>query len=256
MRKHLSHHLIIQGIATVALVSLGVNRATAQTVVASDTAANYSGAGFTGNQDQGFGFGTWVLSTSGGGSYISGDAPPNFGIWNGAGNGSSTAIRSFNSSLSVGQTFSVGLMFVNLDTSANRNALELEDSSGNVLFSYWHQGGDGADGHYTDAGVTGGVATGFAYDFQHLDSYSLTLTSATTYTFTDVTTSQSINGTLAGTVSQVELLRANDSASAPSNGQDFKFNNLQITEVPEPTSLALVGVGAGLLFLMRRRPVV
>jgi hypothetical protein len=253
MRKHLSHHLIIQGIAAIALVSLDVNRAAAQTVVASDVAANYSGTGFTGNQ--GSGFGTWVLSTSGGGSYISGDAPPNFGLWNGAANASSTAIRPFNSSLSVGQTFSVSLMFVNLDTSANMNALELEDSSGTVLFSYWHQGGDGNDGWYTDSSVTGGVATGFAYDFQHLDSYSLTLTSSTTYTFTDVTTSQSINGTLAGTVNQVEFLRANDSASAPSNGQDFKFNNLEITEVPEPTTFALVGVGASVLFLMRRRSV-
>ncbi|HWD91943.1 MAG TPA: PEP-CTERM sorting domain-containing protein [Verrucomicrobiae bacterium] len=252
MRKHLLPQLVIPAIAAMSVMGLDVGRVSAQTVTnAYDVAANYSGTGFTGNQ--GFGFGAWTLSTSGGGSYISGDAPPNFGIWNGAGNSSSTATRSFNLSLSVGQTFSVGLMFNSLDTSANQNALELEDSSGNVLFSFWHQGGDNNDGWYTDSGVTGGVAAGFAYDYQHLDSYALTLNSPTTYTFSDLTTSQSVSGTVNGTISQVEFLRANQSASAPPNGQDFKFNNLEISEVPEPGTLALAGMGVGLLFLMRRR---
>lgn len=227
------------------------NRSSAQAVTnAFDVAQNYAGTGFTGNQ--GTGFGAWTLSTSVGGSYISGDTPKNFGIWNNTANGSSTALRPFNSSLSVGQTFSVQLEMIHLDTSANQNVFSLLNSSGQVLFSYWHQGGDNANGHYTDAGVIGGVATGFSYDFSHMDSFSFALTSATTYTFSDLSTGASFSGTVSDTISQVEFLRVNQSASAPSDGQDFKFNSLTITEVPEPSSLAIVLVGAG-VFVFRCR---
>src|SRR5262249_52684118 len=142
---------IVFGILGTATLVFATRSAFAQVTKAFDAAQNYTATGFTGNQ--GFGFGAWTLSTPGGGSYISGDTPPNFGIWNNTGNAASTALRSFNSSLSVGQTFSVQLEMNHLDTSANQNAFSLLNSSGQVLFSYWHQGGDNADGHYTDAGV-------------------------------------------------------------------------------------------------------
>ncbi|HTI98765.1 MAG TPA: PEP-CTERM sorting domain-containing protein, partial [Dongiaceae bacterium] len=109
---------------------------------------------------------------------------------------------------------------------------------------------------YSDAGVTDGAATGFAYDYQQLDLFSFTLNSTTTYTFTDQKTGAHFDGTLSGTISQVEFLRDNESASNPSNGQDFKFNTLQITtSVPEPTALALGGLGCGLLLWGRRQKV-
>src|ERR1700744_477231 len=77
-----------------------------------DVASNYGS--FAGKQ--GFGFGAWAVPTTGGGKYISGDAPPYFGIWNSTANSVSTSVRSFNSTLAVGQTFSVQLMMNNLDT--------------------------------------------------------------------------------------------------------------------------------------------
>ncbi|HEY1790520.1 MAG TPA: glycoside hydrolase family 76 protein, partial [Verrucomicrobiae bacterium] len=119
-------------------------------IIAQDSATNYnSTVGFTGNQ--GFGFGPWVLSTVGGGSYISGDTPPLFGIWNNTSNSQSTASRVFNMPLPVGGSFLAQMEMTTLDTAANQNEFELQDANGNVLFSYWHQGGDSSNGHYTDA---------------------------------------------------------------------------------------------------------
>jgi alpha-glucosidase len=231
-------------IATLILFIAVVGPAPAQTTIAYDVAANYTNSGFAGNQ--GFGFGAWALNTPGGGDYISGTTPPYFGISNNTEGSASTAVRPFSSSLSVGQTFSVQLMMNTLTTTGNINALELLDSSGNVLFSYWHRGTDYANGWYTDSTVTGGTATGFKYDFTEMDSFAFTLTSPTAYTFSDLSTGASINGTVDGTISQVEFLRTNQSGSNPSNGQDFDFNTLVITSPAQATglsSLAYEGFG-------------
>ncbi|HTI98764.1 MAG TPA: immunoglobulin domain-containing protein [Dongiaceae bacterium] len=188
-----------------------------------DVAANYSG--FTGNQ--GFGFGPWTVSTAGGGSYIGGGNLPLFAIWNSTAFAQSTAVRPFNAALPVGGSLLVQLQMNNLDTGSNTNSLELQDANGNVLFSYYHVGGDNNDGWYTDANGTG-VATGFAYDYSQVDAFAFTLTSATTYTFTDLATGASFSGTLSGApITQVTFLRANGDSS-PGNGQDFKFTGLTI----------------------------
>lgn len=223
-----------------ALVSVAASATAQVSTSAYDVAANYGS--FTGNQ--GFGFGTWILNTPGGGKYISGDSPPYFGIWNSTTNSASTAVRPFNSSLSVGETFSVQLMMNTLDSSSNTNGFNLQDAAGNVLFSYWHAGGDQADGHYTDALVTNGASTGFAYDYQQMDSFAFTLTSPTTYTFADLSTGAGFAGTLAGSaIAQVTFFRANGDTT-PGNGQDFKFNTLTITapaQAPGGSSLAYEG---------------
>lgn len=215
---------------TVALAAMlsafGANSTHADTI-ASDIAANYTATGFTGNQ--GFGFGTWAISTPGGGKYISNEATPAFGIWNTTANSASTATRPFTSSLAVGQTFYVQLQMNNLDGALNTNGFKLQDASGNTLFSYWHQGGDNADGHYSDAGVNSGTAAGFAYDYLQMDSFAFTLTSPTTYIFTDVTKGTNLTGTLSGvSIAQVTFFRGNGNVT-PVNGQDFKFNSLNIT---------------------------
>lgn len=193
---------------------------------ANDVASSYSA--FTGNQ--GFGFGPWVLSTPGGGSYINGN-PSLFAIWNGAASGVSTAVRPFNSPLPVGGSFLVQLQMNGME-SGSTNGFELQDASGNVLFSYWHEGGDAelGNGHYSDAGVTGGTATNFWYHFQQVDSFAFTLNSPTTYTFTDLTSGASLTGTISGEpITQVTFVRANlAGGTQPPNGQDLKFNALMI----------------------------
>jgi len=164
-------------------------------VLAQDSATNYVGTGFTGNQ--GFGFSPWVLNTVGGGSYISGNVPPLFGIWNTAANAQSTAFREFILPLPVGGSFAVQLEMNNLDTTANQNGFLLQDANGNAVFTYWHQGSDNSNGHYTDADGTG-TAIGFAYDYGQLDSFKFSLNSATNYTFYDLTTGRSFSGNLSG----------------------------------------------------------
>jgi hypothetical protein len=214
-------------------------------ILAQDSATNYLGTGFTGNQ--GFGFGPWVLNTTGGGSYLSGDVPPLFGLWNNTANAQSTASRNFVLPLPVGGSFNVQLQMNTLDTTANQNGFSLQDANGNTLFSYWHQGTDGSNGHYTDANGTG-LALGFAYDFGQLDSFKFTLNSATHYTFTDITISKSWSGRLSdAAVSGVTFFRLNGS-NTPSNGQDFKFSDLAITvapATPTPTPLGVKNTAQG-----------
>src|SRR6202012_5319977 len=115
-----------------------------------------------------------------------------------------------NSTLAVGKTFSVQLMMNNLDTPANTNGFKLQNAAGKVLFSFWHQGGDNANGHFTDGGVTNGAATGFAEDQSQMDAFAFTLTGPTNYTFADLTTGTSITGTLSDTnITQITFFRAN-----------------------------------------------
>jgi len=185
-----------------------------------DVAANYST--FTGNQ--GFGFGPWTLSTAGGGSLLSGGM---FDIWNSAAAGQSTATRTFNAPLAVGGNFLVQLKLNTLEAANMQNGFQLQDSAGNVLFSFWHQGGDGPDGHYSDASGTG-TATGFARDFAP-NNFAFVLTSSTTYTFYELTTGASLSGTLSGAdISKVAFVRANLVEATTTGGQDLQFNTLVI----------------------------
>jgi hypothetical protein len=209
-------------------------------ILAQDSATNYDPAiGFTGNQ--GFGFGSWILSAIGGGCYLSSDVPPLFGLWNSGANSQSTASRAFNLPLPIGGSVAVQLEMNSLDTAANQNGFSFQDASGNALFTYWHQGGDNANGHYTDANGTG-AAPGFAYDFGHPDNFQFTLTGITNYVFADLTTGRSFNGRLSGAaIDAITFFRING-AGTPSNGQDFKFSNLAITVIPGRPSPAAIRV--------------
>lgn len=211
-------------------------------LIAEDAATNYFAHGFNGNE--GFGFGPWTLGTAGGGAYVSGDNPALFGLWNSAVNGASTATRPLSSPLAAGQAFTVQLQMNTLDFPSNTNAFQLQDDGGNVVFSYYHQGGDNADGHYTDATGTH-PATGFAYNYNQVNRFTFRLDSATHYTFTDQRTGASVTGSLSGAaISQVAFLRANGSSGTTSNGNDFKFGGLAIY-VPTNLPVALSPANSG-----------
>lgn len=241
------------------LLVMAATQASAQITNAYDTASNPVYDGDFEGINGGFGFGgSWTLNTPGGGHYANGGF---FGLWNnGYGtNTGSYANRLFGSSLSVGQAFSTSFQNGHLNSSLEQGGFNLEDSSGNILFSFWQQGGNNADGNYADANGAG-TATGFAYDFGATDTYAFSLDSATSYTFTDLATSASFTGTLAGTIDQVQFFRQNladDPATGGGGGTDFRIADLGITSVPEPSTLALVGLGgAGIVFsFIRRRKV-
>jgi hypothetical protein len=210
-------------------------------LIAEDFATNYFVGGFTGNN--GFGFGPWTLSTAGGGSYISGGSPALFGIWNSAANGKSTATRPLNSPLAAGQAFLAQLKFNTLDGPNYTNAFQLKDAGGNVLFGYYHVGGDNANGHCVDA-AGDHVATGFAYNYGQLNRFMFVLNTGAAYTFTDLSTGASVSGTLSGAaISQVTFLRANGSSATINNGNDFNFNGLVIY-TPTNLPVALAGDGS------------
>lgn len=249
----------IQCLTGVAAMITAVNCAYADATIAYDVATNSPYSGSFSGLNGGFGFGTWSTSTSGGGSYIGLDGGvAYFGLWNngyGAGTGS-FATRTFNSPLSVGQTFSTSFKTGHLNSNLEREGFNLEDSLGNILFSYWQQGGNNADGNYLDAGGAG-TATGFAYNFNNLTEFEFVLDSANNYTFTDLATSAVLTGTISGTVNQVEFFRQNldgDPNTGGGGGTDFRIRDMSITAAPEPSVLALAGLGVvGLFFSARRR---
>lgn len=253
--KNNSKHIIC-GIVGMAVVALAANYSHAQ-IIAYDAATNSIYSGSFSGLNGGFGFGAWNISTPGGGSYVGGGY---FGLWNNAtlpGN-YSQATRTFDSALTVGDSFTTSYLNQTLNGSSEWEGFRLLDSSGNVLFGYWQQGGNGSDGNYLDAGGAG-IATGFAYNFNTVNSYQFTLTSSSTYTFTDLSTSASFDGILSGTVDQVQYFReslAGDPNNGGGGGTDFRFFDMQITAtpVPEPSIFALAGMGGmGILLMARRR---
>ena len=251
---------IMQCVAgTIALV-FAANGSHAQ-AIAYDVATNSTYSSSFSGLNGGFGFGAWSVSANGGGSYVGQDGGVTyFGLWNnsyGAGTGS-FATRTFNSPLSAGQAFSTSFKTGHLNSSLEQEGFNLENSSGNILFSYWQQGGNNADGNYLDANGAG-TATGFAYNYNSLGGFVFTLNSATTYTITDLATAASFSGTISGTIDQVQFFRQNlagDPATGGGGGTDFRIYDLGITTVPEPTSIAMAGLGGlGMLWAMRRRAV-
>ncbi len=239
-----SWKVAISGIAVGTGLLLLAQAASAQTTNALDLASDaaYFNDGppnglSPGGQNGGSGFGAWSFTVnSSGGAFMSSTGPSgaSFDLWNNSYNASTYAIRPFNSPLSAGQSFSVQLCLNSLDGTANTNMLAMEDASGHVLFSYYHLGGDNNNGHYTDATTSSGTAVNFPYDYQQFDTFTFTLNSATSYTFTDNKTGASVSGVISGgPITQVAFIRGNGQEN-PSSGQDFQFDTLQIVTTAGP----------------------
>ncbi len=185
-----------------------------------------------GGQNGGFGFGAWTFTVNNnGGAFIAGSGPSgaSFDLWNTSGQSTTVAVRPFDSALAPGQSFSVEIQLNSLDSASQSNILALQDVNGNTLFSYYHTGyeANANNGEYTDASTSSGSAIGFEYNYQNFSSYTFTLNSPTTYTFTDNTYGASFSGVISGSIAQVAFIRGN--GNPPGNGQDFQFDELMIT---------------------------
>lgn len=234
-------------ILTLAAALLIADAAPAQTTNAFDQASGtaYAGDGppnglSPGGQNGGFGFGAWTFTVQNtGGAFIQNNGPSgdSFDLWNTTANSSTLAVRPFNSPLAAGQSFMVSIRLNSLDGIANTNEIALEDSSGNILFAYWHYGfeANANNGEYSDATTNDGSAVNFQYAYQQFETFTFTLNSPTAYTFTDNSTGASFTGTISNSqIAQVAFIRFNG-AHAPGNGQDFQFDQLQITSSSPPT---------------------
>jgi PEP-CTERM motif len=172
------------------------------------------------------------------------------------------AIRPFTGALAAGQAFSFVEQLNNGSNPGNGGpsnlGFSLDDSSGNVLFDFAAQGG-GPGYLLTDATQTAVPETTVPYNYHSIDTFSFALNSvgptSAAYTFTasggNVSGgTQSFTGTismLTGGITQADIYNNNGG-----EGSDVQFDDLAITNVPEPVSFGLAGLGAASLLARRR----
>jgi hypothetical protein len=274
-----NRRMLLLGINTALLGGLvGVAHAS---LVASDNITNnppYSGYINFNGLNGGSGFGPWSATSVSGGT--GGDftwfntpltSPGNgggFDIYDNGiqGGGSATdefaAIRPFSGALAAGQAFSFNEQLNNGSNPGNGGpcnlGFSLDDSSGNALFNFAVQGG-GPGYLLTDATQTAVPETTVPYNYHGIDTFSFALNSvgatSASYTLTasgaNVTGgTQSFTGTismLTGGITQADIYNNNGG-----DGSDVQFDNLAITNVPEPVTFAIVGLGAASLLARRR----
>ena len=190
--------------------------------IAEDSSANY-GAGWSDGSNQGSGFGTWAINVTGdAGNFVGGSG---FGLWSHEGGNGVEAVRSFSSSLAVGQTFHARIQngWIWEDGGSIGMALRGgEDTRWEIYFN----GGDDfyntpegeTDINWTDAGI----------------DIAFTLTSATEYSvsLTPVGgTERVITGTILGGIDNVRFWSWNNGTGDEFNSnRDYFFDNLEITQ--------------------------
>jgi hypothetical protein len=174
-----------------------------------------------------------------------------FGIYANPGTAFATAVREFGTSLAAGDTFSFDLA-VNFRN--GNKGFDLRDGNGNTIFNL-NVGGD----RYT-VNTPGGAASrdlfGNEYSSNTIFSIQLTQTDLTSGTWT-VTRSGGLSGTESGTYSGVGAsfkfyVTGTDNGDAANN---LYFNNLEVTAIPEPSTVSLLAVCAifGGCFYARRQ---
>jgi hypothetical protein len=206
----------------------------------------------------------WTISTTGSGAGEFGNAnpsgnngggtsivtgPPAWGIY---ANTSSTIFADY----STGTINSGGYVSIELDNSNLPNGKQVGvqffsgGSTGTLVFEYLYTGfnPEGNFWEYLDSGGGNqGGSTGFSYDgFE----FRLDNDGAGNYSFTDGTTN--LTGTLAGSATTFDTIRIIDTGTQTSPGDDTVFNKLTI-QIPEPSSFALMALGLGGLYFLRRK---
>jgi hypothetical protein len=257
--------VVLAGIGT-ALLSAAGGIAHAS-LVASDVSTNYPIYTNFNGVNGGTGFGAFNVVQTGisGGDFVDSAANGGLDIYdNGVQSGGTladevAAIRPFTGALSSAQQFSFTsqLHYASNPTNGGPSNLgfSLENSSGVALFDLHIQGG--GSGYLLSDGTQSLTQTTIPYNYNSPDIFSFVLNNAATgaYTFTvsgpgDSIGPQTFTGTistLSGGISQVAVYNNNGGG-----GSDLHFDNLSISNVPEPASMTLAGIAASGMLARRR----
>jgi PEP-CTERM motif-containing protein len=281
MRTGFRSALLITSITTVVLVTVGLSggNAFAQANAAFDTASNYAPSSWsTTPANLGTGFGAWDIIVQNGnnppyvGTYLdtSSAVASNGNSWGSYANsggppyGSIDFVRPFTgpggAALSSGETFSINLSADGVGSGTGAaQGFSLETAPGTpgigsaeLTLAYF---GSTTNNNmvFEDNNGTTNTSTGLAFANLNTGLHVVVAEgSAGAYTITVTPVGGgaplfTASGTTVGQMNQVDVFNDNTSG----NGY---FNNLSITTVPEPSSIALVGIGLfGMIGMMRRR---
>jgi len=255
----------------VAVAVLFARSVEAQTVTnAADNAGNYSSWPQAANNGSGFGSWSYNNTTPNGGfsgQFLGGSPNINSGSGNAFGfyanNGASamsSAILPFSGgSLTAGQTFSIQMQNGNITDNGGRVGFSLQNNSAVDLFQFYFNGG--SSDYYinvsgtqvdTGAGFTSGPMTlQFSQGAGNAWAFSLFQGNTLTAALSSVSTGDSLAN---NNISRVDLFSLNGGSSRTlGDNANLYFNNVMITTVPEPTSVALAASGLALLYVIRRR---
>ena len=222
------------------------------TTAGTDSAANaaYGDGWTTGDDgsDSGDAFGEWFLTaTPSAGNYIGsvgGLTGDSFGLWSDPSD-NSFAERTFESAMAIGDTFS--FVFGHSANVANGSTIGFifSDSEANkARFQYtggqtfWQMNDDGA-WFDIDQGCLANTELSFSFTYRGDHDYSYALGSASG----DRTI---VNGTL-GEIDRIAFY-----SRGQGTGENFGFNNLSMSPIPEPAAMSLLGWGA-LTMVLRRK---
>jgi hypothetical protein len=158
--------------------------------------------------------------------------------------GSLRAARSFDTPLSIGQTFSIQLAF-NARFGLFDKGVDIYDTNGNTIFNL------AIAGDLYDVNSSGAVSEfELPYDPNTIFTFQLMRTSTVEWTWTMIR-SGGLSGIQSRTVPYLGVPASFDVYA--SNGSTMYFNNIQV--VPEPSTLVLIAGPAflGAIFYARRR---